>query len=242
MTYTIKTVNLGKAYDRSGIATEALKNVTIEIKEGEFVCIMGPSGCGKTTLLNTMGLLDMPTSGKLYFMGEEVSEIPKHQQAALRRNNIGFVFQSFNLIEELTLYENIELPLIYQKVPKKQRKIRVAAVLEKMQLSHKQENFPTELSGGQQQRGAIARAIIGKPKLILADEPTGNLDSTQGQEIMELLLNLNNSGTTIVMVTHSTAATDYCSRVINLFDGQVVTENLKKPSQTTDAFNLPNLQ
>ncbi len=241
MAGTIRTANLGKSYEQGGVATEALKNVTVEIGEGEFVCIMGPSGCGKTTLLNLLGLLDEPTSGKLYFMGQEVSEIPKHQKAALRRNNIGFVFQNFNLIEELTLYENVELPLIYQKVSKKERKLRVSAILEKMQLSHKRDSFPNELSGGQQQRGAIARAIIVKPKIILADEPTGNLDSTQGQEVMELLLNLNNKGTTIVMVTHSTEATDYCSRVINLFDGQVVTENVKKAAPTTDAFNLPNL-
>lgn len=233
----VRTINLGKSYQQSEVETVALKNITLEINEGEFICIMGPSGCGKTTLLNILGLLDMPNSGKFYFMGQEMAKVANHERTALRRENVGFIFQNFNLIEELTLYENIELPLVYQRVAKKERKKAVNELLEKMRLNHKRDAFPSLLSGGQQQRGAIARAMVGKPKLIFADEPTGNLDSTQGQEVMEMLLNLNNAGTTVIMATHSSTATDYCSRVINLFDGQIVTENIKK-APTTDAFSV----
>lgn len=235
----IKTANLDKIYERHGIETVALKNVSIEISQGEFICIVGPSGCGKTTLLNMIGLLDTPTGGKLSFMGEDLSDATNHHKSNLRRNHIGFVFQSFNLIEELTIYENIEMPLIYQRVPKKERKVRVERIMERLQIQHKSKNFPAEVSGGQQQRAAVARAMVSEPKLVLADEPTGNLDSVNGQEVMELLIELNNAGTTIVMVTHSSIATDYCSRVINLFDGQVVTENIKKAMPTTDDFHLP---
>ncbi|MFT5618053.1 MAG: putative ABC transport system ATP-binding protein [Arenicella sp.] len=224
----IRTVNLRKSYNQSGVETVALHHINMEIQEGEFVCIMGPSGCGKTTLLNLMGLLDAPTSGKLHFMGEDVTEATSRRRAVLRRQNIGFVFQNFNLIEELTIYENIELPLIYQKVPNKERQIRVESLMERLQISHKAKSFPQQISGGQQQRVAVARAIVAKPKLILADEPTGNLDSVRGQEVMEMLVELNEIGTTVVMVTHSNKAVDYASRIINLFDGQVVTENINK--------------
>ncbi len=175
-----------------------------------------------------MGLLDAPTAGKLYFMDEDVTEATSRKRAVLRRQNIGFVFQNFNLIEELTIYENIELPLIYQKVPQKERQLRVEALMERLQISHKAKSFPQQISGGQQQRVAVARAIVAKPKLILADEPTGNLDSVRGQEVMEMLVELNEIGTTVVMVTHSRDAVDYASRIINLFDGQVVTENINK--------------
>ncbi len=224
----IRTVNLRKSYNQSGVETVALHHINMEIQSGEFVCIMGPSGCGKTTLLNLMGLLDAPTAGKLYFMGEDVTKATSRKRAVLRRQNIGFVFQNFNLIEELTIYENIELPLIYQKVPQKERQIRVESLMERLQISHKSKSFPQQISGGQQQRVAVARAIVAKPKLILADEPTGNLDSVRGQEVMEMLVELNEIGTTVVMVTHSNKAVDYASRIINLFDGQIVTENINK--------------
>ena len=233
----IRAVNVGKAYKKSVLETIALKDVTLEVNEGEFICVMGPSGCGKTTLLNLLGLLDVPDSGKIYLMGEDISGASNHHRATIRRKDIGFVFQNFNLIEELTLYENIELPLVYQRVSKKERKKAVTGLLEKMQLNHKRRAFPAELSGGQQQRGAIARAMIGKPQIVFADEPTGNLDSIQGQEIMEMLLTLNNEGTTVIMATHSPDATDYCSRVIKLFDGQIVTENIKQ-NLTTDTFSV----
>ena len=222
----IKTVNLKKVYTTEEVETTALNNVSIEINEGEFVAIMGPSGCGKSTLLNLLGLLDNPTDGEYHFVGNEVSRFSERQRANLRKANIGFVFQSFNLIDELTVYENVELPLLYLGIPTTERKARVGEALEKMQIMHRKNHFPQQLSGGQQQRVAVARAVVAKPKVILADEPTGNLDSSHGDEVMNLLTQLNEEGTTIVMVTHSPAYAEYAHRIIHLFDGHVVTENV----------------
>lgn len=222
----IKTVNLKKVYTTEEVETTALNNVSIEINEGEFVAIMGPSGCGKSTLLNLLGLLDNPTDGEYIFVGNEVAKFSERQRANLRKANIGFVFQSFNLIDELTVYENVELPLLYLGIPTSERKARVGEALEKMQIMHRKNHFPQQLSGGQQQRVAVARAVVAKPKVILADEPTGNLDSSHGDEVMNLLTQLNEEGTTVVMVTHSPAYAEYAHRVIHLFDGHVVTENV----------------
>jgi len=224
----IRTVDLKKLYTTEEVETTALNNVSLEINEGEFVAIMGPSGCGKSTLLNLLGLLDNPTGGEFYFLEQEVSQYPEHQRANLRKQNIGFVFQSFNLIDELTVFENIELPLLYLGYSATDRKKRVNDVLENMQIMHRKNHFPQQLSGGQQQRVAVARAVVAKPKLILADEPTGNLDSAHGDEVMNLLTELNENGTTIVMVTHSPAYAEYSHRIVHLFDGQIVTENIKK--------------
>lgn len=222
----IQTKNLQKLYTTEEVETTALNNVTVEIKAGEFVAIMGPSGCGKSTLLNILGLLDNPSGGEYHFVGHEVSNYSERQRATLRKENIGFVFQNFNLIDELTVYENVELPLLYLGVPAADRKDRVGAALEHMQIPHRSSHFPQQLSGGQQQRVAVARAVIGNPKLILADEPTGNLDSANGSEVMQLLTGLNEAGTTIVMVTHDQAQAGYAHRTINLFDGRIVTENM----------------
>jgi putative ABC transport system ATP-binding protein len=197
------------------------------VKPGEFVSIMGPSGCGKSTLLNVIGMLDNPSDGQYYFLDQEISKYSERQRANLRKHNIGFVFQSFNLIDELTVFENVELPLLYQKVSPADRKRKVTEVLERMQIMHRKSHFPQQLSGGQQQRVAVARALVGNPKLILADEPTGNLDSTHGEEVMNLLSGLNEAGTTIIMVTHSPAYAEYGNRVVHLFDGHIVTENMK---------------
>lgn len=224
----IKTVNLKKIYATEEVETTALNNVNVEIKEGEFVAIMGPSGCGKSTLLNLLGLLDNPSEGEYHFVGHEVSKYSERQRANLRKQNIGFVFQSFNLIDELTVFENVELPLLYLGVSAAERKKRVTEVLENMQIMHRKNHFPQQLSGGQQQRVAVARAVVANPKVILADEPTGNLDSSHGEEVMNLLRDLNNNGTTIVMVTHSPTDAEYANRVIHLFDGHVVTENVKE--------------
>ena len=204
--------------------TWALNNVSIEVKQGEFVAIMGPSGCGKSTLLNILGLLDNPTGGEYYLNGIEVSKYTESQRTSLRKGVIGFVFQSFNLIDELNVYENIELPLLYMGISASERKKRVETAMERMAITHRSKHFPQQLSGGQQQRVAIARAVVANPKLILADEPTGNLDSKNGKEVMGLLSELNKEGTTIVMVTHSQHDAGYADRIINLFDGQVVTE------------------
>ena len=220
----IKAKNLRKAYMTEEVETTALNSVNIEIKEGEFVSIMGPSGCGKSTLLNIMGLLDNPTDGEYWFLDTEVSKLSERQRAQLRKGNIGFVFQSFNLIDELNVYENVELPLLYLGMPSEERKQRINAALDSVQILHRQTHFPQQLSGGQQQRVAIARAVVAGPKLILADEPTGNLDSTHGEEVMNLLTQLNHAGTTIAMVTHSPSDAEYSQRVIHLFDGHVVTE------------------
>ena len=208
--------------------TTALNKVNLSIEKGEFVAIMGPSGCGKSTLLNIIGLLDNPTDGKYFFNGEEVSKFKERQRTNLRKGNIGFVFQSFNLIDELTVYENVELPLLYLKVSPAERRRKVNDVLERMKISHRKKHFPQQLSGGQQQRVAISRAVVTKPMLILADEPTGNLDSANGEEVMNLLTELNNEGTTIVMVTHSPSDADKAHRIIQLFDGHIVTENIRQ--------------
>ncbi len=217
-----------KKFRTDDVETTALNNVNLEINEGEFVAIMGPSGCGKSTLLNILGLLDNPTSGELFFNEAQVDGYSERQRTNLRKENIGFVFQSFNLIEELTVYENIELPLLYMKVSSSERKRRVNEALDRMKIAHRAKHFPQQLSGGQQQRAAIARAVITKPKLILADEPTGNLDSANGEEVMNLLTQLNEKGTTIVMVTHSPSDADRSNRIIQLFDGHIVTENLRQ--------------
>ena len=224
----IRTVDLQKLYTTEEVETTALNKVNIEVSEGEFVAIMGPSGCGKSTLLNVLGLLDNPSGGEYHFLDEEVSNYRERQRANLRKHNIGFVFQSFNLIDELTVYENVELPLLYLGYSSAEKKERITEVLENMQIMHRKNHFPQQLSGGQQQRVAVARAIIAKPKLILADEPTGNLDSAHGDEVMNLLTELNENGTTIIMVTHSPAYAEYSHRVIHLFDGRVVTENIKE--------------
>ena len=222
----IKIVALEKIFRTEEVETLALNKVSIEVKEGEFVAIMGPSGCGKSTLLNILGLLDNPTSGEYYLNGIEVSRYTEAQRTKLRKGIIGFVFQSFNLIDELNVYENIELPLLYMGVSAAERKKKVQEAMERMAIVHREKHFPQQLSGGQQQRVAIARAVVANPKLILADEPTGNLDSKNGQEVMNLLSELNKEGTTIVMVTHSQHDAGFASRTINLFDGQVVTETL----------------
>lgn len=227
----IQTKSLQKLYTAEEVETTALNNVDVEIKEGEFVAVMGPSGCGKSTLLNILGLLDNPTAGEYYFLGQEVAKSTERQRANLRKENIGFVFQSFNLIDELTVAENVELPLLYLGVSPSEREKRVTAALEMMQILHRKTHFPQQLSGGQQQRVAVARAVIGNPKLILADEPTGNLDSANGAEVMQLLTGLNEAGTTVVMVTHESAQSEYAHRIIHLFDGRVVTENVQEPAQ-----------
>ena len=220
----IKTEKLQKIFKTEEVETWALHDVSLEIKEGEFVAIMGPSGCGKSTLLNILGLLDNPTNGTYQLNGTDVSKFSEAERTNLRKGVIGFVFQSFNLIDELNVYENIELPLLYMGVPKEERKKRVEEAMKRMDISHRVKHFPQQLSGGQQQRVAIARAVVANPKIILADEPTGNLDSKNGKEVMDLLTQLNKEGTTVVMVTHSQHDAGYATRTINLFDGQGVNE------------------
>jgi putative ABC transport system ATP-binding protein len=224
----IQAKNLKKVYSTEEVETTALNSVNIEIKEGEFVAIMGPSGCGKSTLLNIMGLLDNPSDGEYHFLGHDVSNRTERERAQLRKGNIGFIFQSFNLIDELTVFENVELPLLYLGMSADERKEKAEAALERMSMMHRRNHFPQQLSGGQQQRVAIARAVVANAKLILADEPTGNLDSDHGNEVMKVLAELNEQGTTIVMVTHSPHDADYAMRVIHLFDGHVVTENMQE--------------
>lgn len=224
----IKTIELTRVFRTDEVETTALNKVNLEISSGEFVAIMGPSGCGKSTLLNILGLLDNPTSGKMYFLDHDVTKYTERNRTHLRKSNIGFVFQSFNLIDELNVFENVELPLLYQKVSAGDRKRRVEEALDRMKISHRKKHFPQQLSGGQQQRVAIARAVISKPKLILADEPTGNLDSSNGEEVMNLLSELNQEGTTIIMVTHSPTDADKAHRIIQLFDGHIVTENIRQ--------------
>ena len=220
----IKINDLQKSFRTEEIETVALNGVSLHVAEGEFIAIMGPSGCGKSTLLNILGLLDNPTAGEYFLADTEVGHLKEKQRTDMRKGNIGFVFQSFNLIEEMNVYENVELPLVYLKVKASERKRRVEEALKRMNISHRAKHFPNQLSGGQQQRVAIARAVIANPKLILADEPTGNLDSKNGKDVMSLLSDLNKEGTTIVMVTHSQHDSTFAHRVINLFDGQIVSE------------------
>jgi putative ABC transport system ATP-binding protein len=224
----IKTKNLRKVYTTEEVETTALNDINLDIKEGEYVSLMGPSGCGKSTLLNVLGLIDQPTSGQYFFLGEEISKYSERKRASLRKNNIGFIFQSFNLIDELTVYENVELPLLYLGFSAAERKKRVGEVLEQMQLMARKNHFPQQLSGGQQQRVAVGRAVLARPKLILADEPTGNLDSTHGEEVMTLLADLHEGGAAVVIVTHSPTYAEYAERTIHLFDGNVVSENIQK--------------
>ncbi len=227
----IKLENLTKVYRTDEIESTALNQVSFEIEKGEFVSIMGPSGCGKSTLLNILGMLDKPESGSYKFLGTEISGLNEKGRASVRKENIGFIFQNFNLIDELTVFENIELPLIYNRVSSSERKKRVDELIDKMGISHRSSHFPQQLSGGQQQRVAVARALITNPPLILADEPTGNLDSSHGNEVMELLCELNEAGTTIIMVTHSSHDASFSGRVINLLDGQIVSEKKSKFNQ-----------
>lgn len=221
----IKTIGLSKIFRTENVQTTALNEVNIEINRGEFVAIMGPSGCGKSTLLNILGLLDNPTSGELWFLGQKVSRFSENSRTDLRNGNIGFVFQSFNLIDELTVFENVELPLLYAGVPVRERVERVNCALERMQIAHRTEHYPQQLSGGQQQRVAIARAIVTNPHLILADEPTGNLDSINGNEVMALLKELNSEGATVVMVTHSEENAREAGRIVRMMDGCILTES-----------------
>jgi putative ABC transport system ATP-binding protein len=227
--FMLKTENLSKIFRTDEVETTALNKVSIDIGQGEFVAIMGPSGCGKSTLLNIIGLLDNPSSGTYYFQEEDVSGFSEKQRANIRKANIGFVFQNFNLIDELNVFENIELPLIYLGMPSALRKFKVNEAMETMEISHRAKHFPLQLSGGQQQRVAVARAVVAKPGLILADEPTGNLDSAHGEEVMLMLEELNMSGTSIVMVTHSARDAEYAKRIVRLFDGSIIAENTKKP-------------
>jgi len=224
----IRTVNLSKIFRTDLVETTALLKVNFEVKKGEFVAIMGPSGCGKSTLLNILGLLDDANSGEYYFDGKEVSRFSETQRTSLRKGNIGFVFQSFNLIDELNVYENVELPLLAMKIPRTNRRKKVEEILETMKIAHRRAHFPRQLSGGQQQRVAVARAVITNPMLILADEPTGNLDSHNGEQVMQLLEQLNADGTTIVMVTHSLNHAERAHRIVNLFDGQIIAERIDR--------------
>ena len=221
----LRTEGLMKLFRTEEVETTALDEINLSVAEGEFTSIMGPSGCGKSTLLHILGLIDNPDGGKYWFLNEEVSSYSERQRANLRKENIGFVFQSFNLIDELTVYENVELPLIYTKIPSHDRKRKVEAVLEKMDMAHRAKHFPQQLSGGQQQRVAVARAIVNQPNLILADEPTGNLDSEHGEEVMKILSGLNAEGTTIVMVTHSPEDAAVGKRIVRMLDGKIVSES-----------------
>ena len=222
----IEMHGLSKVYRTVDVETTALDNVNLQVDAGEFIAIMGPSGCGKSTLLNILGLLDTPNSGTYTFFGEEVSNRSERALASIRKHNIGFIFQSFNLIDELTVAENVMLPLLYQKTPAVQRDQRVAEVLERVNIAHRADHQPQQLSGGQQQRVAVARAVVTSPKLILADEPTGNLDTVNGEEVLDLLSRLNGDGTTIVMVTHDHSHAEHASRVVNMLDGRVLSENV----------------
>ena len=222
----IKTRDMVKVFLTEEVETTALNNVNLEVNEGEFVSIMGPSGCGKSTLLNILGLLDNPSEGEFHFLGHEVSGYNEKQRADLRKENLGFVFQSFNLIDELTVFENVELPLLYLKMGSADRKKKVNKVLEQMGIGHRSNHFPQQLSGGQQQRVAVSRAVVSEPKIIMADEPTGNLDSSHGDEVMKILEDLNKQGTSIIMVTHSTDYAKYAHRTVHLFDGKISNEKV----------------
>lgn len=221
----LKFQNLSKVYRTEDVETTALNSIDAEVREGEFIAIMGPSGCGKSTLLNIVGMLDTPSAGAYLFKGEDIAGYNESQLADLRKRNIGFIFQSFNLIDELTVFENIELALLYHDIPNAERRTRVAAVMEKVGIAHRSNHVPSQLSGGQQQRVAVARAVVADPSLILADEPTGNLDSQHGAEVMAMLRDLNKEGATIVMVTHSPTDAGYAGRIINLLDGHIVDTN-----------------
>ena len=233
----IELNDLSRVYRTADVETTALNGVTMKIDSGEFIAIMGPSGCGKSTLLNILGMLDSPNDGSYRFDGEEVSGRSERALASLRKENLGFIFQSFNLIDELTVYENVELPLLYQKIPAAERAERVQAVLERVNIAHRATHRPQQLSGGQQQRVAVARAVVTNPKLILADEPTGNLDTTNGEEVLDLLGQLNADGTTIVMVTHDQSHADHAGRVVHMLDGRVLSENIVDMRQQKEAQN-----
>lgn len=233
----IEMHGLTKAYRTADVETTALSNINLEVKAGEFIAIMGPSGCGKSTLLNVLGMLDSPDSGRYAFHGEDVAGYTEGQLAGIRKHNIGFIFQSFNLVDELTVAENVMLPLLYQKVPAAERDQRVQAVLERVGIAHRANHRPQQLSGGQQQRVAVARAVVSNPKLILADEPTGNLDTTNGEEVLELLSQLNAEGTTIIMVTHDQGHADHASRIIHMLDGRVLSENVIGIRQASEAHH-----
>lgn len=224
----IELIDIGKVFRNKDIETKALSNINLSVSDGEFISIMGPSGCGKTTLLNLIGLIDTPSSGKYLLDGRLVSDISERNRTQLRKVNFAFIFQSFNLIDDLTVRENIELPLVYQKIPQAERALNVNSVLERFNLKHRAGYFPNELSGGQQQLVAVARAVVAKPRVILADEPTGNLDSTHGEDIIQQLIQLNETGMTIIMVTHSLMQAQRSQRIVHLFDGHVVTESYSK--------------
>jgi len=224
----IETLELTKTFKTENIKTIALRNINLNVEKGDFIAIMGPSGCGKTTLLNILGMIDNISGGKYLFFGQDISRLSEREKTGIRKRNIGFVFQNFNLIEELTVYENIELPLLYLGWKRKERKKRVEEVIDKMGISNRKNLFPVQLSGGQQQRVAVARAVVSNPTLLLADEPTGNLDSMNGEEVMTMLNDLNKAGTTIIMVTHSRRDASYSRRIVHLFDGQIINENLNK--------------
>ncbi len=236
----LKMHGITKVYRTSDIQTTALNNINLEVNRGEFIAIMGPSGCGKSTLLNIIGMLDNPTKGDYMFNNENISGYNESRLCDIRKQNIGFIFQSFNLIDELSVYQNIELALLYHNIPSKERKKRVEAVMDRVGIAHRAKHMPSQLSGGQQQRVAVARAVVGDQPLILADEPTGNLDSAHGQEVMEMLQRLNDEGTTIIMVTHSQSHADYAKRTVNLFDGSIVTQSRRVeqvvPEQKTGAM------
>ncbi|MDX2285625.1 MAG: ABC transporter ATP-binding protein [Bacteroidia bacterium] len=226
----IRLQDLVKHYRTEEIETTALNHLSLEVREGEFLSIMGPSGCGKSTLLNIIGMIDTPSSGSYYFLSQEIAKASERVRAGLRKSTLGFIFQSFNLIDELTVYENVELPLIYTRMRAAERKQRVEAALEQMNMTHRRNHYPQQLSGGQQQRVAVARAVVHSPKLLLADEPTGNLDTANGDEVMRLLASLNEQGTTIIMVTHSLRCAEYGRRVIHLLDGKIISENHFSPN------------
>lgn len=221
----IRTVNLSKIFRADEIETTALNDITFEVGKKEFVAIMGPSGCGKSTLLNILGLLDNPTKGEYYFLDQNINPLSERQRTKLRKNNIGFIFQNFNLVDELNVFENVEMPLLYLGMSVRERRSRIDEILDKVGIGHRRKHFPSQLSGGQQQRVAVARALVVNPSLILADEPTGNLDSAHGEDVMNMLTKLNENGTTIIMVTHNSRDAKFSKRIINLFDGQIVSEN-----------------
>ena len=231
----IEMHDLTKAYRTADVETTALNSINLEVKAGEFIAVMGPSGCGKSTLLNVMGMLDSPDAGRYAFLGEDVADYAEAKLADIRKHNVGFIFQSFNLVDELSVAENVMLPLLYQKVPATERQQKVQTVLERVGIAHRAEHRPQQLSGGQQQRVAVARAVVTNPKLILADEPTGNLDSTNGEEVLELLNQLNGDGTTIVMVTHDQGHADHASRVVHMLDGRILSENVVGLQQASEA-------